>query len=144
MTIFSGPCRLYCRASQRLAEALFFASQKSLCAPAQDAKVKAGSNRAGSCSACSGDRGFPHTRSATCHAPVPQSQKSTYQSFHGTFNLLKFGRPPLSLPENFHAVHQQWRAKKADSAPSSISLFYARRHLLRNCAQIYKSRFVKK
>ena len=25
---------------------------------------------------------------------------------------VKFGRPPLSLPENFHDVHRDWRAKK--------------------------------
>ena len=25
---------------------------------------------------------------------------------------VKFGRPPSPLPENFHAVHRDWRAKK--------------------------------
>ena len=25
---------------------------------------------------------------------------------------VKFGRPPLPLPENFHDVHRDWRAKK--------------------------------
>jgi DNA invertase Pin-like site-specific DNA recombinase len=25
---------------------------------------------------------------------------------------IRFGRPPAPLPENFHEVYQQWRAKK--------------------------------
>ncbi len=43
---------------------------------------------------------------------------------------VKFGRPPLPLPENFHSVHQQWREKKltlpqaASACSMSVGTFY--------------------
>ena len=45
---------------------------------------------------------------------------------------VKFGRPPIPLPENFHAVHQAWREKKitlqqaADACGMPRGTFYAK------------------
>ena len=45
---------------------------------------------------------------------------------------VKFGRPPLPLPDNFHAVHQAWRDKKltlkqaADACNMPEGTFYAK------------------
>ena len=34
---------------------------------------------------------------------------------------VKFGRPPLALPENFHEVHNAWRSKKLTLAEATIA-----------------------
>lgn len=45
---------------------------------------------------------------------------------------VKFGRPPVPLPENFHAVHKAWRGKKiplqkaAETCGMPVSTFYAK------------------
>lgn len=45
---------------------------------------------------------------------------------------VQFGRPPLPLPENFHAVHKAWRNKKmtlqqaADACEMPVGTFYAK------------------
>ena len=45
---------------------------------------------------------------------------------------VKFGRPPIPLPDNFHAVHKAWRAKQLtlDQAAAACHLprgtFYAK------------------
>lgn len=45
---------------------------------------------------------------------------------------VKFGRPPKMLPENFHEVHQAWRAKKiplrqaAQACNMPVGTFYAK------------------
>ena len=45
----------------------------------------------------------------------------TYEQFHKLSNRVarglaakgvKFGRPPIPLPDNFYPVHKAWRAKK--------------------------------
>ena len=43
---------------------------------------------------------------------------------------VKFGRPPVPLPDNFHQVHQEWRGKRltlnqaADACAMPVSTFY--------------------
>jgi len=43
---------------------------------------------------------------------------------------VKFGRPPLPLPENFYAIHRDWRMKKltvkqaAEACSMPVSTFY--------------------
>lgn len=43
---------------------------------------------------------------------------------------VKFGRPPLPLPENFYAIHRYWRMKKltvkqaAEACSMPVSTFY--------------------
>ena len=43
---------------------------------------------------------------------------------------VKFGRPPIPLPENFHSIHKAWRGKKltlreaAEACCLSIGTFY--------------------
>ena len=45
---------------------------------------------------------------------------------------IKFGRPPLPLPENFHQVHRDWRNKKitlneaATACAMPVGTFYAK------------------
>ena len=45
---------------------------------------------------------------------------------------VKFGRPPVSLPENFYAVHQAWRSRKltldqaAKECGMPVSTFYGK------------------
>ena len=45
---------------------------------------------------------------------------------------VKFGRPPLPLPENFHEVHKAWRAKKltlkeaASACSMPVGTFYGK------------------
>lgn len=45
---------------------------------------------------------------------------------------VQFGRPPLPLPENFHAVHRAWRDKKmtlqqaAEACEMPVGTFYAK------------------
>ena len=34
---------------------------------------------------------------------------------------VKFGRPPLPLPENFYEVHNAWRSKKLSLAEAAIA-----------------------
>lgn len=51
---------------------------------------------------------------------------------------VKFGRPPLPLPENFHEVHQAWRNKKitlrqaAEASGMPEGTFYGRHENLKN------------
>ncbi len=45
---------------------------------------------------------------------------------------IKFGRPPLPLPENFHEIHEAWRAKKltlkqaANACDMPVGTFYGK------------------
>ena len=47
---------------------------------------------------------------------------------------VKFGRPPLPLPENFYAIHRDWRMKKltvkqaAEACSMPVSTFYDKRN----------------
>lgn len=51
---------------------------------------------------------------------------------------VKFGRPPVPLPENFYAVHQAWRGGKlplreaAQKCGMPVSTFYAKARLFEN------------
>lgn len=51
---------------------------------------------------------------------------------------VKFGRPPVALPDNFHAVHQAWRGKKislrkaAQECGMPVSTFYAKARQFEN------------
>ena len=45
---------------------------------------------------------------------------------------VKFGRPPMPLPDNFYAVHQAWRSKKisldqaAEACGMPVGTFYSK------------------
>ena len=45
---------------------------------------------------------------------------------------VKFGRPPIPLPDNFYQVHQAWRGKKitlqqaADACAMPVGTFYSK------------------
>lgn len=51
---------------------------------------------------------------------------------------VKFGRPPLPLPENFYEVHKDWRAKKitlkqaASACNMSVGTFYGKARKFEN------------
>lgn len=51
---------------------------------------------------------------------------------------VKFGRPPVALPDNFHAVHRAWRGKKislrkaARECGMPVSTFYAKARQFEN------------
>ena len=51
---------------------------------------------------------------------------------------VKFGRPPIPLPENFYRVHRDWRGKKltlqqaANACAMPVSTFYAKAVRLEN------------
>lgn len=51
---------------------------------------------------------------------------------------MKFGRPPLPLPDNFSKVHRDWRNKKltlreaADACAMPVGTFYAKAVRLEN------------
>ena len=53
---------------------------------------------------------------------------------------VKFGRPPLPLPENFYEVHKAWRAKKitlkeaADACNMPVGTFYGKARKFENAA----------
>ena len=53
---------------------------------------------------------------------------------------VKFGRPPLPLPENFYEVHKSWRAKKitlkeaAKACDMPIGTFYGKARKFENVA----------
>ena len=53
---------------------------------------------------------------------------------------VKFGRPPLPLPENFYEVHKEWRAKKitlkeaADACNMPVGTFYGQARKFENVA----------
>lgn len=53
---------------------------------------------------------------------------------------VKFGRPPLPLPENFYEVHKAWRAKKitlkqaAEACNMSVGTFYGKARKFENAA----------
>ena len=53
---------------------------------------------------------------------------------------VKFGRPPLPLPENFYEVHKAWRAKKitlkeaADACNMPVGTFYGKARKFENVA----------
>ena len=53
---------------------------------------------------------------------------------------VRFGRPPLPLPENFHAVHKAWRSKKltlkqaAAACNMPVGTFYAKARKFENAA----------
>lgn len=53
---------------------------------------------------------------------------------------VKFGRPPLPLPENFYEVHKEWRAKKitlkeaADACNMPVGTFYGKARKFENVA----------
>ena len=55
-------------------------------------------------------------------------------------NGVKFGRPELPLPDNFHEVHKSWREKKltlrqaAEKCGMSESTFYAKARKIENRA----------
>ena len=55
---------------------------------------------------------------------------------------VKFGRPTIPLPENFHQVHEQWRGKRltlnqaADACAMPVSTFYYK------ALQLEKSSFI--
>lgn len=55
-------------------------------------------------------------------------------------NGVKFGRPELPLPDNFHEVHKSWREKKltlrqaAEKCGMSESTFYAKARKIENIA----------
>ena len=50
---------------------------------------------------------------------------------------VKFGRPPLPLPENFHEIHKAWRAKKltlkeaASACSMPVGTFYGKARKLK-------------
>ena len=54
---------------------------------------------------------------------------------------VKFGRPPIPLPENFHAVHKAWRTKKltlkqaAEACSMPVGTFYGKARQLENTTQ---------
>lgn len=45
---------------------------------------------------------------------------------------IKFGRPPLPLPDNFYEIHKDWRAKKitlkqaANASNMAVGTFYGK------------------
>ncbi len=51
---------------------------------------------------------------------------------------IKFGRPPLSLPDNFYDIHKEWRAKKitlkeaASACNMPVGTFYAKARKFEN------------
>ena len=51
---------------------------------------------------------------------------------------VKFGRPPLPLPNNFYAVHKAWRAKQltlkqaADACNMPVGTFYGKARKFEN------------
>ncbi len=51
---------------------------------------------------------------------------------------VKFGRPPLPLPDNFHEIHRDWRAKKislseaAKACDMPVGTFYAKARKFEN------------
>ena len=53
---------------------------------------------------------------------------------------VKFGRPPLPLPDNFYEVHKEWRAKKitlkeaADACNMPVGTFYGKARKFENAA----------
>ena len=53
---------------------------------------------------------------------------------------VKFGRPPLPLPDNFYEVHKDWRAKKitlkqaASACNMSVGTFYGKARKFENVA----------
>ena len=53
---------------------------------------------------------------------------------------VKFGRPPLPLPENFYEVYKEWRAKKitlkeaADACNMPVGTFYGKARKFENVA----------
>ena len=53
---------------------------------------------------------------------------------------VKFGRPPLPLPDNFYEVHKAWRAKKitlkeaADACNMPVGTFYGKARKFENVA----------
>lgn len=53
---------------------------------------------------------------------------------------VKFGRPPLPLPENFYEVHKAWRSKKitlreaAEACNMPVGTFYAKARRFENAA----------
>ena len=55
---------------------------------------------------------------------------------------VKFGRPPISLPENFYQVHKEWRGKRltlnqaADACAMPVSTFYYKALQLENSSCI--------
>lgn len=55
-------------------------------------------------------------------------------------NGVKFGRPPLPLPDNFYAVHKAWRAKKltlkqaAAACNMPVGTFYGKARKFENSA----------
>jgi len=53
---------------------------------------------------------------------------------------IRFGRPPLPLPDNFHEVHKAWRSKKitlkqaAEACNMPVSTFYGKARKFENAA----------
>lgn len=53
---------------------------------------------------------------------------------------VKFGRPPLSLPENFYEIHKAWREKKitlkeaAEACKMPVGTFYGKARKFENAA----------
>lgn len=53
---------------------------------------------------------------------------------------IKFGRPPLPLPDNFHEIHQAWRSKKltlkeaAEACNMPVGTFYGKARKFENVA----------
>ena len=53
---------------------------------------------------------------------------------------IKFGRPPLPLPDNFYAVHKAWRSKKitlkqaAEACNMPVGTFYGKARKFENAA----------
>lgn len=58
---------------------------------------------------------------------------------------IKFGRPPLPLPENFHEIHKAWRAKQltlkqaAKACNMPVGTFYGKSRKFENADQTKKS-----
>ncbi len=58
---------------------------------------------------------------------------------------IKFGRPPLPLPENFHEIHKAWRAKQltlkqaAKACNMPVGTFYGKSRKFENTDQTKKS-----
>ena len=54
---------------------------------------------------------------------------------------IKFGRPPLPLPDNFYEVHKAWRSKKitlkqaAEACNMPVGTFYGKARKFENVAQ---------
>ena len=54
---------------------------------------------------------------------------------------VKFGRPPIPLPENFYEVHKQWRNKKitlhqaAELCSMAAGTFYDKARMFENSTQ---------